>query len=626
MRATFVLAALACTRAAAPVVTPPPPPPRAAYSPDELAGAVDYSELALSSDGAELAVASDRSGDVEVWTAAVKDGVAGALVQRTRLGQQVSGLAYSPDGALLFGCDRGGDEREDLWRLRRGAAAPERLTTSAFSQQEARFSPDGARLAYVADRARASHFDLEVMDLATMKATVLTHESLNVERPRWSADGRRVAVRRSPDDGQHGDVLVVDVASGKARAIAPPRKDGVLTPEAFLPDGRLVATATNAAGFLQLALVDVAAGAVTLIGPAEWDVEAARVVAGGAVLFSRNVRGLSELATLSPPLGSARPEKTLALGGVLDDLAVDGAGRVAFALRESTSRPASVVAVNLARAEVTTAVPALLPGVDLDSLAKAERVELASYDGTKLDAWLWMPPVARLGSPPPVVAWAHGGPSGQARGAFLPDVHALTEAGLAVVSVNYRGSTGYGRAFEDLNNRDWGGGDLKDILATLTFLTARGRLDPHRWGIIGGSYGGYLVLRAITSMPQTFRAAVDLYGMSDLVQDYQLTFGRYGSWYATEMGTPYTEPALFHDRSPVNALGRVTTPLLVLQGENDADVPRAESDVVVAALRALGRPVEYVTYPDEGHVFARRANRVDSWRRSAEFLARHLAR
>ena len=150
------------------------------------------------------------------------------------------------------------------------------------------------------------------------------------------------------------------------------------------------------------------------------------------------------------------------------------------------------------------------------------------------------------------------------------------------------------------------------------------RIERSRVAILGGSYGGYMSLRAITATPEVWAAAVDMYGMPDLVQDYDLTVGRSGPWYETEMGTPATQAALFRERSPIHSLDRVKAPLLVLQGANDTNVPKAESDLVVEQLKKRGQPVEYVVYANEGHGFTHRENRLDAWRRSIDFLTRAM--
>jgi dipeptidyl aminopeptidase/acylaminoacyl peptidase len=583
---------------------------------------VDISEVAIAPDGDEIAFVSDRSGAYELWTLALVGGAApGEPVQRTHEGDSVSGVSYSPDGrSLVFARDRDGDERPDLYLLRRDASAPEALTRTPLAEQGARFSPDGTRLAFVSDPDRPFRMNVHVMDLATRATRKLTRDPTDVLSPRWARDGSTLVATATPD-GQRGELVVIDVESGKERRLAPPARNGIAWPIEPVPSGALLAIATNAQGFAELAAVDLATGAARFLGPGDLDVDASDVAADGTALYAGNRRGESEIALRLPAAAAAA---TLWRGGVVRDLAIARRAPVAAVVVEESSRPPEVRLVALPGGAITTAVPAHLEGVDPGELGRAERVEVIGAGGLPIDVFVWRPRVARLGSPPPAVVWPHGGPESQTRAEFSPTFQALAEAGFVVVAPNYRGSSGYGRAFLDANNRDWGGGDLGDLLASVDALAGRGELDPARVGIGGGSYGGYLTLRAITAAPDRFHAAVDMYGMPDLVFDYRLTEDRFGTWYETEMGTPETHAELFRERSPIHALDRVRAPLLVLQGANDTNVPRAESDLVVEALRARGHPVDYRVYEGEGHGFMRRANRIDALERTVAFFVRWL--
>ncbi|MGC1953829.1 MAG: alpha/beta fold hydrolase [Gammaproteobacteria bacterium] len=233
------------------------------------------------------------------------------------------------------------------------------------------------------------------------------------------------------------------------------------------------------------------------------------------------------------------------------------------------------------------------------------------------------PRVNRLGAPPPAVA-VHGGPNGQHMMAFNPFIPILTEAGFAVIAPNYRGSTGYGKAFEDANNHDWGGGDLKDLTAAVQSFGQRGDIDLKRVSIMGGSYGGYLTLMALAKTPEVWSAGVECYGMPDLVMDYLLTKSRFGDWYETEMGNPKAHAARFRERSPLPYLDDIKAPLLIFQGANDSNVPKSESDLLVAVLKALKKSHEYIVYDDEGHGFIKRKNLLDQYRRTVVFFTQHL--
>jgi dipeptidyl aminopeptidase/acylaminoacyl peptidase len=626
LAAMFALSLAACgagdaVPVNAPLAASAARPPRTAA---ELAEVVSIDSIAVAPDGSEIAVVTDRSGAFEIWTLRLDGGGPAELRQRTRAGEHVSGPAYAPDGsALIFEMDQGGSERNDLWILRRGSDAPERLTETKTSEMMVRFSPDGKSIALAVDADREFRFNVAVMDLATRKTTVLTHEEVDTYEPRWSRDGKTIVAVRTPDE-QRGELVVIDVASGKHRKLAPPRADGILKPVDFLPDGRLLALATNAKGFLQLATVDLASDAVAYVGPGDWDIEFARVAGDGSVFYARNVHGESEVAVAPGPTPFATPPRVLAQGGVVGAIATDHAGRAVFFSRDASNRPAEVLAIGREGGAARTLVPPVAGKAGAEDLVRAEMRTFQSFDGTRIDAFLHRPRVARLGSPPPCVVWAHGGPNSQFRGYFNPPVQALAEAGFFVVAPNYRGSTGYGRAFEDLNNKDWGGGDLKDLIAVVDALAKIGAIDRTRVGIMGGSYGGYLSLRAITASPEVWRAAVDMYGMPDLVEDYRITESRFGTWYQSEMGDPVHDATLFHDRSPIHTLDKVRAPLLVLQGENDTNVPKAESDLVVKALRDRGQPVEYKVYPNEGHGFTHRENRADSIARAIDFFVRAM--
>jgi dipeptidyl aminopeptidase/acylaminoacyl peptidase len=487
------------------------------------------------------------------------------------------------------------------------------------------------RLAFESDPDRPFRFNMFVRDV-NGHATQLTHFPINVQHARWTRDGRTLVATRSGDD-QRGDLLIIDVASGRIREVAPPRPEGIAYAIDPLPDGRMLTLATNARGFAQLATLDLASGQATFVGPDEWDVEDVDVADDGSVVFSRNVHGVSEVSLM--PHADPRAMRTIARGGVVGGVSIDRAGRTVAILREESNHPPEVVIAEVDRSpnsttttsllpELVVRVPAQLAGVDTSRLVVASLRTVPSFDNTPIDVFTWAPATTRLGSPPPLVVHVHGGPNGQTRAAFSPMVQALTQAGFFVASVNYRGSTGYGRAFEDLNNRDWGGGDLRDIVHVVHLLANEHVIDGARVGIYGGSYGGYMTLRAITAAPEVWSAAVDMFGMPDLVEDYRITGDRFGTWYDTEMGDPSQNVALYRDRSPIHTLDRVRAPLLVLQGANDSNVPRVESDAIVNALRARHASVDYVVYPDEGHGFTHRAHRVDSIDRTVAFFARHL--
>ncbi len=618
--------------------TTPSPADRPAYTPEQLALVRSVTECRLSPDGNTVAFVSDITGALELWTVPAAGGWPSQL---SNLGEQASDIRWSPDGRwIVFTSDYGGNERRDLYRVSAAGGAVEKLTDTKLSESEPRFSPDGKWLAFTADPDKEFDFQLHVMDLATRQVTRLTREPVKVQVPVWSPDSRTIAINRSGDD-QKGDLLLVHVPTGAKEVVPPPSKDGILWPAAFSPDGgALLVLARNERGFVQPAVLKLAPGtndkpassleSLTFLGPDHWDASEAHWTKQG-IAFLLNEDGANSLYCLRGPAEVA--VKRLAAEGVAFQLSFDGTGQKLTLLRETVTRPADVWVADLdrlqtdaARERLTQVTRSLMGGVEPQELAAGEMIVYESFDKTKVHALLVKPRVLRLGSPPPAIVYVHGGPNGQSTRSFDPLVQLLAEAGFVVVAPNYRGSTGYGKAFEDANNKDWGGGDLKDLLGAVKYLAERKELDPKRVGITGGSYGGYMTLLALSRAPDVFAAGVESYGMCDLLMDYWLTKSRFGDWYETEMGDPRTGAALYRERSPLPYLENIRAPLLVFQGANDTNVPKSESDLLTAVLKQLGKAHEYIVYEDEGHGFSRRRNLIDFYKRTTTFFVERFQR
>ncbi|MBI3550520.1 MAG: S9 family peptidase [Elusimicrobia bacterium] len=604
---------------------------RAPYGAEQLTMVRRLSGLRISPDGCAIAFASDMSGSRELWTAPAC-GRGGALLdapgwpeQLSYLDERVEDARYRPDGAsILFSSDAGGNERMDLFLAGARGGAVERLTRTSHSEEQAEFSRDGRRLAVLSDPDRAYLFQLSVLDLATRESTPLTRESKRLRNPVWSPDGGLIAVTRS-DDNQTGDVLVVDPSTGPVASIAPPVEGTIVRALAFSPDGkRLLLLAQNAAGFAQLALSGARGGAARFVGPSRWDVEEARWHPHAGIVFTANEGGRSVLYRMKTADAPAQP--LLEPRGVISSIDLDRAGERLSFLWETTTSPAEAWVLDLKTGKKAQLTRSLAAGVRPEELSAGRMISYESFDGKTIHALYHPPRTASLGAPPPVIVDVHGGPDGQTVEDFHPLRLLLAEAGFAVLSPNYRGSTGYGRAFEDLNNKDWGGGDLQDLIAGVRHLAAQGLADPSRAGIEGGSYGGYMTLMALAKSSSVWAAGAEWYGMHDLAVDYALTRDRFGEWYRTEMGTPETHAELFKDRSPIHFLANVGAPLLIFQGANDTNVPRTESDQLYAKLLERRAPVGLIVYPDEGHGFTRRKNRVDHFKRTVEFFQKQLSK
>lgn len=446
---------------------------RPAFSPADLARAVDIGPVAIAPDGAEMAFATDRSGAPELWTARIQRGVVGTPVQRTTLGHRISGLSYSYLGNLVFSADPAGDGRDDLWLLERGAAVPQRLTTTpGIHETSPRISADGMRVAFLADAPGATRFALHVMELRTRASAKLTSEEGTVLHPVWSPDGKTI-VATVTSNLATGELLVVDLSGDEPDVDHVPaaRPDGIVWPVEWLPNGKLLARATNAKGLRQLCTVELDSGTIKFVGPDAWDVDLAIAnPKNGTVVFSRVVNGLSDVRAI--PSAFFRDWRTdndiagrVSQDGVVTALAVDRIWDRALVLREESNRPPELFLAQPLVGRKVVAVKARAGKLPLKRLARAELRSIRTPDGGTLDAWVWKPPVSRLGSPPPAVLAVHDGPGRQGRPVFSKRIQALAEAGHLVVSPAWRTAA--------------------DVAVVVQALAANGDLDPARVEVMG---------------------------------------------------------------------------------------------------------------------------------------------
>jgi dipeptidyl aminopeptidase/acylaminoacyl peptidase len=261
-------------------------------------------------------------------------------------------------------------------------------------------------------------------------------------------------------------------------------------------------------------------------------------------------------------------------------------------------------------------------GVDLTTMVRPEVVPYRAHDGLQLSGWLYRPHDAT--GPGPIVLSFHGGPESQERPGFNSTYQALLARGMAVFAPNVRGSSGFGKTFVNLDNGALRENGIKDIKASVDYVVNAGVADPRRIGIMGGSYGGYMVMVGLTEYPELFAAGANLFG----IVNFETFFKHTQPWMAAiskiEYGNPETEAELLRRLSPIHHIDRIKAPTIVLHGANDTNVPVVEAEQVVEHLKKRHVPVEYVLFPDEGHGWRKLPNRMRSAVAIVRFFETHL--
>ena len=561
------------------------------------------------------------AGTYEAWTLPATGGTAQRAV--TVPEHAVRSLCWSASGELLAAADRGGTELHQLYvRHPDGPVAPVSVDPAGKVQRLLSWnaaSPDGRRVAFSSNARTATDMDIVIADLDTgSERQLITGAAWHVAGG-WSPEGTRLLVMRVLDNTTQ-ELLVVDPLTGEAREITPHVEDVQHIPAGWLSDGRVLEITDLDSDHLWLAALDPASGRRDVIDHPKWDVElAASSIDGRVQIWSVNEDGYSRLRWRQG--GGAIRERDL--HGVCEDLVLSADGtRAAFA-RISATEPWQVWTLDIASGDARVALTTTF-GVPADELVEPELIRIPAADGD-IPCFVYRPRGAR--GPVPAVLYPHGGPEGQSRPAFsahLTHLAALVHNGIALVVPNIHGSTGYGRAWQVAIHKDWGGIDLRDLRAVSEWMTKQADFDQKRLAVYGGSYGGFATLMCVTRIPDLWRCAVDVFGVANLITMLENAQPNWRRFLARWIGDAERDRDKLVERSPITHIENVRCPMLILQGENDPRVPQEESDQVVGRLRALGRRVEYVVYPGEGHGFTKRANAEDAYSRIVKFLTREL--
>lgn len=577
-----------------------------------------------------IVISTNLTGRYNLWTMPA-DG--GFPLQLTQSDDRQFALTPSPDGKwIVFQSDRGGAEIYDLYATpASGGAVIDLTNTSDVDEESAHFSPDGSLVAFTRRPRSEPSDNIAVMDFATRRVRQLTHEAAKDHKwwvAAFSRDGKSILAGRANADGTETEAWLIDIASGAQTRLTTPHKHN--SPADISSDGFHVALTTQtASGVSQAALLDLRDKSIHILEPEAWSQNASYFSPNGHTLvFERLIDGRTTFSEYDVASGKTKP---LSLPDGFNDTASDQNGFSPDGSRIVVAHQASNTPFDFWTVDANTGAARQLTRFGLGSidparLPKAQIVHYKSYDGTVISAFLWIPfNLPRDGSAPAAFL-PHGGPSSQYTDRFDPVAVALASRGFVVLAPNFRGSTGYGRAFEKANHMDLGGGDLKDTVAGRQFLIDTGYVAPNRVGIAGGSYGGYMTLMALAKTPSLWAAGVDEYGIIDWQAIWLHADLPDRQYLESYLGDPVKNRAAYTASSPLTYMQNTTAPLLVLQGDNDSRVTKDQAEKVIGVLKAKGRTVEAHFYPGEGHAFFKREDQVDALERTVAWMEKYLKR
>jgi dipeptidyl aminopeptidase/acylaminoacyl peptidase len=528
--------------------------------------------------------------------------------------------------SLLYATDVGGDEQYQFFRLDLDSWRTTRLTDGKSRNERPVWSDSGKKLAWASTARNGRDFDVWVSDGARAEGATLAVEGKGLWQPlAFSRDGSALLVQEEISIAHHR-LHLADLARKTVTNLTPGDAPTAYRDAVLSPDGRRVyATSDRGGEFVSLHELDVARGTWRpLTAQIPWNVDEIELSRDGRTLaFVTNEGGPGRLHLLD-----TRTRRVKAVAGVPDGIAkhlsfAQSAPVLGFTLEGST-RTADAYTYDLRRGKVARWTESEVGGLDPSRFVAPRLVEFKSFDEMKIPAFYHRPEGE---GPFPVVIRIHGGPEAQVRPGFSPLVKLLVgDARIAVLEPNVRGSNGYGKTYLTLDNGARREDSVKDIGALLDWIAQQKELDPKRVAVMGGSYGGYMVLASLVHFGDRIKAGVEIVGISNFVSFLENTAEYRRDLRRAEYGDE-RDPAMrkhLQAISPLGQVDKIRSALFVAQGANDPRVPASESEQIVRAVRRAGHDVWYMVAPDEGHGFRKKENGDTFDLLSILFLEKHL--
>ncbi len=528
----------------------------------------------------------------------------------------------------IYSADQGGNENDHLY-LRQPDGTVKDLTPG--EKEKATFygwNKAKSYLYYASNKRDARFFDLYKMDTAKWAVSLMYKNDSNLNVGAIAYNEQYLLLTKSVTTDKN-EMYLYDVAKKELKKISNDAEEATYNPQGFeLNDSSFYYLTNEGKEFTYVVKYNIATGTKEKVYETNWDVS--------YMYFSENgkyrIIGINEDGRNKVMLYDHKTGEQLKFPEVKDGdvqgVNISPSEKNMILFIASDKSPVNLWIYNFVTQTLKQLTKTLSSEVDPGDLVSASVVRFKSFDGTEVPAILYKPLTASKDSLVPALVWVHGGPGGQSRAGYSQSVQYLVNHGYAILMVNNRGSSGYGKTFYKMDNKNHGDKDLMDCVYGKRWLAQQNYVDSTKIGIYGGSYGGFMSLAGIIFHPQEFKVGVDLFGVANWPRTLKSIPPYWESFRKAlydEMGDPFgADSTRLKNISPLYNTDKIKTPLLVLQGTNDPRVLPVESDEIVAGAKKNGVPVEYVKFPDEGHGFVKKENQMKAAEETLKFLDKYL--
>lgn len=595
------------------------------YTIEEFLKTTNYSGASFSPDNSKILVSSNETGIFNAYAIPIDGGEPVQLTHSTDNSIFVRGY-FPNDQRFLYTSDQGGNELNHVYvhevdGSTKDVTPGEKLKANFYgwAWNDQSF--------YIGTNERDQrYFDIYEYSPEDYSRKMIFKNDAGYNFADVSPDGRFIALSKT-ETTTNSDIYLYDTETGDLSLLTEHEGEIIHDPQTFSPDGTSLYFLTDSdSEFRYLVRHDLETGEREIIVQPDWDVWYAYFSRQGKYLIvGINNDARTELRVYDASAMHQIKLPQLPKAEIRSVSVSRDESRMAF-YASASNIPSDLFYYDFSGQKPQQLTHSLNPNIDPDDLVDAQIVRFESFDGVEIPGVLYKPHQASRDNKVPALVWVHGGPGGQSRVGYSALIQYLVNHGYTVYAINNRGSSGYGKTFYKMDDQKHGEGDLDDCVASKKMLVETGYVDADRIGIIGGSYGGYMVLAALAFRPEEFDVGVDIFG----VANWYRTVKSIPPWWESfrkalevEMGD-FDDEAYFRSISPLFHADKITKPLIVLQGANDPRVLKVESDEIVEAVRNNGVPVEYVVFEDEGHGFLKNENRARGYKAILDFLDKYL--
>jgi dipeptidyl aminopeptidase/acylaminoacyl peptidase len=571
-------------------------------------------------------ISSDQTGIRNVYAMPVAGGAPRPLTTSTT--DTTTAVSWFPsDGRFLYTRDQGGNELNHLYV--RETEGSERDLTPGEKLKAIFFGWSGDKKSfYVLTNERDPKFmDVYRYDARTYDRSLVYRNETGLEPDEISRDGRWLALLK-PNSTADNDLLLHDFAANQTRKISDHSGNAEYESAEFDPQSRWLYFTTNEGSeFARVRRYNLGSGKTEDVEKHDWDVTSSAFSEKGTyrtTLINQDAR--TAIRVYDTKSGKEIALQKLPDGNIAAVRFSPSEKRIAVYVADDRS-PSSLYLYDMASKKATRLTDTLSKDVDPEDLVGAKVVRFKSFDGMVIPGIVYTPHQATASAKAPAIVMVHGGPGGQARRGYNALAQFLANHGYVILDINNRGSSGYGKTFYLADDQKHGREPLWDCVEAKKYLASLPNVDGTRVGIMGGSYGGYMVAAAMAFRPDVFDVGVDIFGVTNWVRTLQSIPPWWESFRKAlydELGDPNTQLEMLKEVSPLFHAEKIRKPLIVIQGKNDPRVLQVESDELVAAVKKNGVPVEYVIFDDEGHGFTKKKNQITAYSSILKFLDTHL--